>query len=212
MRSQSTGYVYDFEVKTLAQQNPIIATPITTSVPSGIYDLEFESDLSVQFDGEINYKVLQVNNYFFRSSQVFHDSFEEHPSKLDLINAKTGDYYVEGVYNISLEDKMEGDYILSYWTHNGSKWIYNEETVTVNSYSYQRQIGSAGTKLDEVRFHPVNAQMTTYTHDPLVGLTSQTDPNGITIYYDYDEFNRLKLIKDEDGNIVQHQLYHYKEQ
>jgi len=55
-----------------------------------------------------------------------------------------------------------------------------------------------------------NTQVTTYTYDPLIGVTSMTDPKGYTIYYEYDELNRLKQVKDADGNILSNNQYNYK--
>ncbi|MDO5655048.1 MAG: RHS repeat domain-containing protein [Flavobacteriaceae bacterium] len=52
--------------------------------------------------------------------------------------------------------------------------------------------------------------ITTYTYNPLIGVTSITPPNGQTAYYDYDGFGRLKSIKDQDGNLLQDIEYHYK--
>lgn len=57
-----------------------------------------------------------------------------------------------------------------------------------------------------------NAMVTTYTYDPLIGVTSITDPKGYTVYYEYDEMHRLKYIKDADGNLVSKNTYHYKNQ
>ncbi|SNR16242.1 RHS repeat domain-containing protein [Tenacibaculum jejuense] len=54
------------------------------------------------------------------------------------------------------------------------------------------------------------AQVTTFTYDPLIGVTSITDPRGETVYYEYDVFNRLKVIKNSDGHIVTEHQYNYK--
>ena len=56
------------------------------------------------------------------------------------------------------------------------------------------------------------AQLTTYDYQPMVGVTSSTDAAGITTYYEYDGLQRLKRVKDQDGNIVKHYVYHYKGQ
>ncbi|WP_298537614.1 RHS repeat domain-containing protein [uncultured Algibacter sp.] len=55
-----------------------------------------------------------------------------------------------------------------------------------------------------------DSMITTYTYDPLVGVTSITDPKGYTMYYEYDELNRLKQVIDADGHIVSQNEYHYK--
>ncbi|AJH14555.1 RHS repeat domain-containing protein [Myroides profundi] len=54
------------------------------------------------------------------------------------------------------------------------------------------------------------ASITTYEHRPLVGVTKLTDPKGVYITYEYDGANRLKAIKDKDGNILNEYEYNYK--
>lgn len=53
------------------------------------------------------------------------------------------------------------------------------------------------------------ARVTTYTYKPLVGVLSITDANHRVNSYEYDDFNRLKLIKDQDGNILKKYEYQY---
>lgn len=53
------------------------------------------------------------------------------------------------------------------------------------------------------------AQVTSLTHQPLVGVTSQTNPAGRTLTYEYDELQRLIRTRDEQGRILTQQQYHY---
>jgi YD repeat-containing protein len=51
----------------------------------------------------------------------------------------------------------------------------------------------------------------TYTYQPLIGVTSETDPNGITKYYEYDGLGRLLWVKDSNGNVIKTYSYHFKQ-
>lgn len=52
------------------------------------------------------------------------------------------------------------------------------------------------------------AQVTTYTYSPRYGMTSATDPAGNTIYYEYDLFGRLRVMRDAENYILK--KYDYK--
>jgi len=54
------------------------------------------------------------------------------------------------------------------------------------------------------------ALVTTYTYKPLVGMLTATDPHGVTTTYEYDPLNRLQMIKDAAGNILQKFDYNYQ--
>lgn len=64
--------------------------------------------------------------------------------------------------------------------------------------------------LNNLRSLYPEAMVTTYTHDPLIGVTSVTDPKGITSTYEYDDFGRLLRVKDHLGNILSENVYNYK--
>jgi hypothetical protein len=70
------------------------------------------------------------------------------------------------------------------------------------------------TSLSNLRNTPSlnNSMVTTYTYDPLIGITSVTDPKGYTQFYLYDNLNRLKQVKDAEGKILSENEYHYKGQ
>lgn len=56
----------------------------------------------------------------------------------------------------------------------------------------------------------VNAHVEGFTYHTLLGVTSQTDAKGMTTYYEYDDFQRLKYIKDQNGNIIKSYSYNYR--
>ncbi|HEY0656572.1 MAG TPA: hypothetical protein VGD65_25740 [Chryseosolibacter sp.] len=118
-------------------------------------------------------------------------------------------------------------YFISYWTTGGtaslsathlSGWprkinsVQDTNGVTWECWEHKfkdvTSVTISGTVyLDELRLHSEDAQMTTYTFDPLIGLQSKTDSNNTTQYFEYDDYGRLKLIRDYQRNILKSMSY-----
>ncbi|SUX46393.1 DUF5977 domain-containing protein [Chryseobacterium indoltheticum] len=66
-------------------------------------------------------------------------------------------------------------------------------------------------ELDNFKNNPIlkDYQISTFSHDPLVGVTSITSPAGIKEYYTYDSTNKLERILDSNNKILKDYKYHY---
>ena len=106
------------------------------------------------------------------------------------------------------------------WGYNQTVPIAKIENATyaqVQSYVANLQTLSNGTNenalivaLNSLRINLPNAMVTTYTHKPLVGVSTITDPKGNKVTYTYDSFNRLQSVKDHQGNTINENEYHYR--
>jgi hypothetical protein len=179
-----------------------VTTNITLS--AGTYTLWYHGEsngATMRLDLTINY----VSQTYF--PKVFHTSFED--TGTPFAGAKTGSRVNDGAYIVRYPTAA-GDYLLSWWQKTGAgEWTYMQQTLSGGAGSVT--IGT-GAYVDEVRLHPKNATMVTYTYNPLLGITSMTDENLNTTYYGHDNFGRLQWIKDNDGNLVRTYEYHFKGQ
>ncbi|TKC54976.1 hypothetical protein FBD94_25630 [Pedobacter hiemivivus] len=55
-----------------------------------------------------------------------------------------------------------------------------------------------------------NALVTSYIFDPAIGLISSKDANGKTTSFNYDNYQRLKAIKDQNDYLIKGYNYHYR--
>lgn len=167
------------------------------------YRQRAREDNAITWDATNTYVLSLTKNA--RHNQVFHTSFED--VDIEGAGAKTGKRYHIGSYAFSppADFTPVAGSTFSYWSWSDvtGKWSLVEQTYSGGS------VICNGDRVDEVRITPPGAQMTTFTYDPLVGMTSMTDANGRVTYYEYDGMGRLKSVKDEEGNLVQGQEYHY---
>ncbi len=92
-------------------------------------------------------------------------------------------------------------------------WGYNNTVPIVVAVGVNHNTLKQAYDADPTDFRNNNslsgAQITTYTHDPVLGITSETGPNGITRIYSYDRLGRLEQIRDQDQNVLTHYEYNY---
>jgi hypothetical protein len=134
-------------------------------------------------------------------SEIFFTGFEDDGEQG---TAHTGSKYFNGDLTVQFSIPNTRSYVLSYWFRQGGVWIFSG----VRTYTGPVTI-TDGDAIDDVRIYPEDAEMTTYTYIPLVGISSITDINNRVSNYQYDALSRLWLIRDDQGNIVKKYCYNY---
>ncbi|MDX8568639.1 DUF5977 domain-containing protein [Elizabethkingia sp. HX XZB] len=86
--------------------------------------------------------------------------------------------------------------------------IINKSDADIDNSTEQQLISA----LDILRGNPAlsNCQISTYTYDPIVGVTTITPPSGIREIYKYNTSNRLESVVDINNNILKEFKYNIK--
>lgn len=120
----------------------------------------------------------------------------------------------------SQEDGTRSVYL---WGYNGAYMVAkidNADFATVNAVINQSILDNPSSdqalrdELAKLRTASSlqQAQVVSFTFLRGVGVTSQTDPNGLTTSFEYDSFGRLRLVRDHSNNIINKYEYNYKGQ
>lgn len=180
------------------------------NMPLGTYHLSVVPNIN-DASSNVNF-VFTYQKQTISSSGIiefYYQGFEEYTgaTKATAGNPSyAGNYYNAGAFYVTFIPPNGRSYVVDYHYWNGTKWISVKKPYT------SLMTLTEGTAIDEVRVYPSDAQMTTYTYDPLIGMTSSTNENNVTTFYEYDSFGRLICIRDQNKNILKTYDYHYKYQ
>jgi hypothetical protein len=120
-------------------------------------------------------------------------------------------------------------YVVSYWarrTRGGAPTVSgvvdtsgDASANTLDGWRYYERIvanvsavtisGTSSMRIDELRLYPEGAHITTYTHDPKSGITSQAGQNYEMRCYEYNERLQLEFERDFDFYILKRHEYRY---
>lgn len=155
--------------------------------PTGLFNID-------DFDSEFDDFIVSVFVKSFSTSPYLRIQFNE-----DYSTSETVHCLGTGVWEV-LQIEIKKEDIEPYTGTGGYIKVYVGNNSNSDCY------------FDDIAFKPAYSDLTTYTYAHLRGVTSKTASDHTTIYYEYDEFGRLKLLRDTDGNILEEYEYNYQPQ
>jgi hypothetical protein len=206
-KGNKNAMIYDYKNRHL------VAIITNSDINDAAYS-SFEADGS----GGWNFNTTAISaEYYLTGSKAY--QLADNTSGISYPVTKSG-LDISKKYVITLwkkQDAQKDD--LSVTDMSGTSIFTGQKIYSVNDWSlYRYEItGTSNLRLigtcmiDELRLHPIDAQMVTMTYEPGVGKTSECDANNNVTYLEYDNLNRLRIIRDGKGNVLKTFEYNYKQ-
>jgi hypothetical protein len=177
-----------------------------SNMPVGNYTFTFyiNSNYSIGSSAQVQYQTIVQTPTTSGITEFFFDGFEENTnSNVVTGQAHTGNKYWNGsTYPTTYTLPDSRSYVIQWWSLSGGVWTFHQQPYT--------GLTTLTGPVDDVRIFPNDAQISTYTYTPLVGVTSETDPAGKSTIYQYDNFQRLQTVRDQYSNILKQYDYEYQ--
>jgi hypothetical protein len=175
---------------------PIGNYTITVGISSSFSSYTFSKNINLLYDRLYTEPVVVPD----AGSEFFTENFE-YEFTYTAGAAQSGKKYCTGNYYVSFIPPNSRQYIIQWFNLVNNKWKFNEQ-------NYVTGMTLTG-PVDNIRILPNDALISTYAYTPILGITCETDHNGNSKYYEYDNLHRLSLIRDQDNNILKKICYNY---
>jgi hypothetical protein len=191
----------------------------TTSLPSNITDFSIYGYDATRTIATVS-NALPSDAAYSSFEPVFPGSWDITSTARDTSSAVTGKYSYDlsngqinrGGLNASLT------YLITYWTKGTVSVSGSSSAVTLdqrNGWTLKSRkitgvtdISVSGSGLiDELRLYPTDAIMATVCYEHAGDINSSCDASNNITYYEYDNANRLKVIRNKDKNVVKKMEY-----
>lgn len=102
---------------------------------------------------------------------------------------------------------------LAYNASDVNQWKFLEvdmNTTTANATFSIEVVSDVAITFDEIRFHPYDATVTSYSYDIINGEIAKVDSRGNAVFTEYDVLGRPQYIRNKKKDIVQAKEYHFR--
>ncbi|EJL73320.1 hypothetical protein [Chryseobacterium populi] len=205
-------YAHDMSNQKLVNVN-MVSIPLRKTISKGgqdyssfwtkYDDTSHLNPTSVQESSQV-----QPPNYIAESKTVVtYTSYDNKGNLLEYIDSENIPTTIVWGYNQTLPiAKIEGGSYASISQYLQD--IISKSNLDVDATSEQTLINALDALRKKAEMN--SYQITTYTYNPLIGVTTITPPSGIREKYIYDSSNRLIQVIDINGKVLKENQYNYK--
>ncbi|GEN77505.1 hypothetical protein [Chryseobacterium hagamense] len=207
-----TDYDYAYDVDNMRLVNKgMTGVPLSIEVSQGEVIANTPlSHIETKYDTPGNYLPSSMKSGYFVSYMDTEVTYDKYDGKGNLLQYTRKEgipvALIWGYGNTQVIAKVEGATYDQAMALAGSADIITKSNQDVDTATQNLLIS----QLDLFRTDNSRQVITTYTYDPLIGVTSITPPSGVREVYVYDSSNRLKQVVDVDGKALKEYSYHYK--